>query len=195
MALDRSEHEARLRQRILDGDRTAWDELYAQCFDSLWISVARRVGARRDRIEDVVQETWLIAVRRIRRFQPSRGPFRAWLHGIAEHVLRNAFRRWQKEAKRQRSLPTDETTPASPLPAEDRDARELLEASFASLPESYRGVLHEKYVSELSVDEIARRHGATPKAIESRLTRARHAFREIYRILARDHSDPHPRRL
>lgn len=192
--MDRSEHEARLRRRILDGDRTAWDELYDQCFDSLWISVARRVGARRDRIEDVVQETWLIAIRKIRRFQPERGPFRAWLHGIAEHVLRNAFRRWQREAKRQRSLSAEEATPA-PSTSATPDARELLEASFASLPESYRGVLQEKYVSELSVEEIARRHGATPKAIESRLTRARHAFREIYQILARDPSDPQLRRL
>ena len=46
----------------------------------------------RDLADDVLQETWMTAVRRVRRFDPGAGPFCAWLCGIAANVLRNQLR-------------------------------------------------------------------------------------------------------
>ncbi len=180
--VERSEREANLRRRILGGEPSAWEELYEDCFDSLWIAVARKVGNHPSQIEDVVQETWLVAVRRIRRFDPERGSFRGWVHGIADLVAKNAGRRFLRDRKAER--PLNDVGPRAAAPLVDRDAAELLEASFASLPARYRTVLRDKYVDELSVTEIATRRGATPKAIESLLSRARSAFREVYRVFA-----------
>ena len=52
-------------------------------------AVATRMLGSSAEADDVVQETWLTAVRRIRAFDPERGPFAAWLRGIAANVLRN----------------------------------------------------------------------------------------------------------
>ena len=179
-----------LRRRILAGDRSAWEELYVDCFDSLWIAVARKVGPDRGRIEDVVQETWLVAVRRIRQFDPERGCFRGWLHGIADRVGRNAGRKWARERRVERTLTPDEK--GKPEPAQEvqtaveasLENEELLEVSFASLPAHYRLILRSKYVEDLSVTEIASRQGVTPKAIESLLGRARRAFRDVYQAFS-----------
>ena len=182
--MERRELEASLRRRVLAGDDSAWEELFAECFDAVWIAVARRVGRDRHRIEDVVGETWLVAVRRIASFDPEAGSFLAWLHGIADLSHRNARRSWaRREGRSRRPLEAATSLPAAAPRDAAVEARELVEASFASIPERYRAVLREKYVEELPVEEIARRHDATPKAVESLLSRARGAFREAYRLL------------
>jgi len=174
-----------LRRRVLAGDDSAWEELFAECFDAVWVAVSRRVGRDRHRAEDIVGETWLVAVRRIASFDPQAGSFLAWLHGISENVGRNARRSWaRREGSSRRPLDSAEADSGAAPRDSTLEAREILEASFASIPESYRTVLHEKYVEELPVEEIARRRDATPKAVESLLSRARGAFREAYRLLA-----------
>jgi RNA polymerase sigma-70 factor (ECF subfamily) len=184
--VERRELEANLRRRVLAGDDSAWEELYAESFEAVWVAVSRRVGPDRHRIEDVVGETWLVAVRRIASFDPAAGSFLGWLHGIADLVHRNARRSWaRREGRSRQPLAAAEALPvAGGGRAAAEEARELVEASFASIPERYREVLREKYLDELPVEEIARRRESTPKAVESLLSRARGAFRESYRHLA-----------
>jgi len=50
----------------------------------------------------------------------------------------------------------------------------------ASLPEHYEAVLRAKYLDGQSVAAIAAERDESPKAVESLLTRARQAFRDVY---------------
>src|SRR5262249_32809077 len=82
-----------LRAAVLAGDeeawRARWDGGHADADrHGLW-----RCGGLRDRADEVVQDVWLTAVRRVRAFHPEAGPFTCWLRGIAANLLRNAFRR------------------------------------------------------------------------------------------------------
>src|SRR5262249_27596758 len=136
-----------------------------------------RCGGLRDLADEVVQETWMTAVRRVRDFDPARASFAAWLAGIAANVLRNHLRR----RKRDRDLlvrlgPPD---PAGPGP-DRRDLAGHVAWALAALPVRYEAVLRAKYLEQRSMAEIAAAWGETPKAIESLLTRARNAFREAY---------------
>ena len=73
-------------------------------------------------------------------------------------------------------------------PDRELDRRELarrVQLALDYLPDRYGDVLEWKYIEGLSVAEIAARLGATPKAAESALTRARQAFREGFSALAR----------
>jgi RNA polymerase sigma-70 factor (ECF subfamily) len=74
---------------------TELTELYERGTPPLysWVALNLRSGlsARID-VEDVVQETWLRALRGLRGFDPAQGSFRAWLIGIARNVLLEAFR-------------------------------------------------------------------------------------------------------
>jgi RNA polymerase sigma-70 factor (ECF subfamily) len=132
----------------------------------------------RDLADDVLQEAWLTAVRRIRRFDPAAGPFHAWLCGIAANVLRNHLRARRRRADRQRPLVGD-VDRVDPVAA-DRERAERIAVALAGLPDRSERVLRMKYLDGMSVAEIAAACGETEKAVESLLTRARAAFREAY---------------
>ena len=53
--------------------------------------------------------------------------------------------------------------------------------ALLSLPEEHRNVLTDKYVDNLTVKDIARRCGKSPKAVEMLLGRAREQLRSLLR--------------
>ena len=174
-AEDRVERERELRRAVLVGEEFAWRTLYDDAFAGLYAYVLWRCGGLRERADEVTQETWLTAVRRLRSFDPSAGSFTAWLRGIAVNVLRNHFRRETRRAHRTRPLD------AEPIAHEEpREQAERIAAALGSLPEHYEAVLRMKYLEGRSVADIAAERGESPKAIESLLTRAREAFRQAY---------------
>ena len=179
---DRVGRERALRKAVLAGEERAWEEWYHESFQGLYAYVAWRCAGLRDLADEVVQDTWLIAVRRIRRFDPAAGSFQGWLRGIAANVLRNHLRRWRAA----RSLPLNEHHPAPDSAAQaaaEREQAERIARALAGLPEHYEAVLRAKYLDQQTVAQIAEAQGETPKAIESLLARARQAFREVYQQL------------
>ncbi len=170
--------EIALRAAVLAGSEAAWQVFYDRHVQSLYAFAWYRSGRRSDRAEEVVQETWLTAVRRLKAFDPARGPFDAWLKGIAANVLRNQRRRWRRDA-RAKALDDDNLCQEPPPP----ENGELIGLALTALPQRYQAVLRAKYEERLSVSEIAARLGATAKATESLLARAREAFRSIFQDL------------
>jgi RNA polymerase sigma-70 factor, ECF subfamily len=179
---ERVERERILQSAVLAGDERAWQSWYDESYEPLSRYVEWRCAGRRDWADEVVQETWLTAVRRVRKFDPRQGPFLAWLRGIAANVLRNHLRR-QKTA-RQRQRPIDgELESAAEASREDQDQTQRIAAALSGLSERHEAVLRAKYLEGFSVAEIAATWGQTPKTIESLLTRARQTFRELYEQL------------
>jgi RNA polymerase sigma-70 factor (ECF subfamily) len=173
-ASDRVWRERGLRDAVLAGNARAWQTLYDEAFAGLYAYVLWRCGGLRDHADEVVQETWLTAVRRIATFDPLQGSFAAWLRGIGGNLLRNHFRR-----RRTRPLTAAGEHPCPDTAPEGERAERVAEA-LAELPKRYEAVLRAKYLDGHSVQEIAESNGETPKAIESLLGRARTAFRESY---------------
>jgi len=171
--------EQALRQAVLAGNEAAWRVLYERTFNPIYAFVFHRAGRQRERTEEIVQEVWLIAVRRLTAFDPSQGSFESWLKGIAENVLKNHRRRWLREPR----VEFSETEAPGRTANDELASRELLALAMTALPSRYETVLRAKYQERLSVAEIAGRLGGTPKAIESLLSRAREAFRQAYERL------------
>jgi RNA polymerase sigma-70 factor (ECF subfamily) len=170
-----------LRSAVLAGDEQAWQTWYEEAYPTLRAYVAWRCAGLRDLADEVVQETWLTAVRRIRDFDPRRGSFAAWLRGIAANVLRNQLRRREHFARHNQPLNGEPASPAAADHAGEKRARaEQVARALAALPDRYEAVLQAKYLDQKSVAQIAAAWSETPKAIESLLTRARQAFREVY---------------
>jgi len=150
--------------------------------------VAWRCAGLRQDSEEILQETWLIAVRRIGSFDPERGSFAGWLRGIAANLLRNHFRRQASRASSPEMLSNGQC-PQVPSPdavLESREQALQIARALAELPEHYEAVLRDKYVEQRSVVQIAEARQQTPKAIESLLTRARQALREAYQRMEPD---------
>jgi RNA polymerase sigma-70 factor, ECF subfamily len=179
-------HERAVRDAVLAGDAAAWRAWYAEHFDRLAAYTRWRCGGLIDLADDVVQETWLTAVRRLRAFDPDKGLFFSWLCGIAANTARNAVRARRRQGKRARPLAPGDDPPANaPDPAAAEKA-ERVAAALAALPDHYEAVLRAKYLDQLTVEEIAAARGDTPKAVESLLTRARQAFREAFERATHD---------
>ena len=173
---ERAWRERGLRDAVLAGDEQAWRTWYDESFAGLYAYVLWRCGGLRDRADEVVQETWLTAVRRLRAFDPGAGPFAGWLRGIAANLLRNYFRREGRRARR--TQPLDGEPPVA-VHKERADAERVAQA-LCVLPEQYEAVLRAKYLEGQSVADIAAERDESPKAVESLLTRAREAFRQVY---------------
>jgi RNA polymerase sigma-70 factor (ECF subfamily) len=172
---DRVWRERALRDAVAGGDAAAWRAWYQAEYAPLEAYVLWRCGSSRDLADDVLQETWLAAVRAIRRFDPEAGSFRNWLCGIAGNVVRNQLRSRRRRAGREEPMPAEGGKAASGFSGAERVTQAL-----ASLPERSEHVLRMKYLDRMSVAEIAAACGESEKAIESLLTRARAAFREAY---------------
>jgi RNA polymerase sigma-70 factor (ECF subfamily) len=173
---ERVAQERMLRRAVLAGDEQAWRVLYEGACDGLYAYILWRCGGLRDRAEEVTQETWLYAVRRVASFDPARASFVAWLRGIAANLLRNRARR---DARRHTVSIEAETVAREP----ERAEAEHIASALASLPPRYEAILRAKYVDGLPVAGIAAQTGSTPKAVESLLGRARQAFRDAYHEL------------
>jgi RNA polymerase sigma-70 factor, ECF subfamily len=181
---ERIAREERLRRAVLRGDEIAWRTWYDESLATLVAYVVWRCGGRRDEADEIVQETWLVAVRNIRQFDPVQGSFAGWLRGVAANLIRNHLRR--KAKARQMGEPLVDDPAAEPAGQAGRAAErqteqvERIAAALDALPERYEAVLRAKYLDELPVEAIARQWNETSKAIESLLTRAREAFRRLY---------------
>jgi RNA polymerase sigma-70 factor, ECF subfamily len=178
---DRIWHERGLREGVISGDQRAWKALYDRYFDSIYAHVHARAGRRDQVTEEVVQDAWMIAARKIGDFDPHRGSFEGWLRGISENVLRNHLRRSGKR-REEGGVDLAALPSAAPRdPGRTLDLSEQISRVLSELPLRFQEVLRAKYQDELPVAEIAGRWGETEKAVESLLSRARAAFRESYR--------------
>src|SRR5690349_1397773 len=138
---ERVAREQALRRAVLEGEEYAWQTFYDEAFAGLYRYVLWRCGSLREWADEVTQDTWLTAVRRLRAFDPSAGNFASWLRGIAANLLRNHFRREGRRARRMQPLVQE------PLATSDERANgERVAHALAELPEHYEAVLRAKYL-------------------------------------------------
>ena len=192
----RPEHEedVRIRARVLAGDRAAAEDFYRRHLDSLYEFVHYRVGGDRGFAEDVVQDTFLVALDRLSSWD-GRATLSTWLCGIAKNKIRSQRRKRRPvlvEDLLERADPEIDAVllqvDREPLPdwiLERQETQELVGATLSSLTTDYREALLGKYVEGRSVNQLAEASGRGAKAAESTLHRARLAFAKVFQLLAR----------
>jgi len=181
----------RIIRGLQNGDAAAWQAFYSSCAERLWRWVGRCVGPSAD-VADVVQETFLAVARSVRSFDGARGALWWWVWGIARRQIALHYRRRAREQRRTCGSPgtgpprdrLEEMIDGSAPPPSD--AVELAELTarvrevVASLPREYGFLLVAKYLDGASVRELAEALGKSPAAVESKLARARRAFRDAF---------------
>lgn len=173
----RISYETGLRSAVLAGDESAWRAWYDAHNADLRRYVHWRCGGIADLTDDVLQDAWLTAVRRIADFQPKLGSFGQWMNGIAAFTIKNHLRKLRRADVRQQMLVE---VPAQESVISDDDRSWRIAKSLAEMPPRYEKVLRAKYLDERSVNDIAKEWNESPKAVESLLSRAREQFRNAF---------------
>lgn len=184
----------KLAARLVNGDERAFDFFVDEYYPRLYRFVFPRVGRDGDVTQDVVQNTFTNVIRKIGSYRGEAALF-TWLCTFCRYEIA-AF--WRQKGKRSSEIELVEDSPharaaleslgAMPGGTVARYEREELArmvwAVLDHLPVRYGNALQWKYIQGFSVREIASRLGASPKAAESLLTRARQAFRDGFAVVA-----------
>jgi len=158
---------------------TEFSDLYRRHHDDVrrWL---RYLGATNGELDDVVQDSFLVVLRRLNDYDPTRS-FRAWLFGITRRVLMDARRsRTRREARQQRA----ETVVSARSPVEhveDIEIREFVEGFLATLDEGQRLAFGLCQINEMSAPEAAEALGVPVKTVRARLRLARDKFKRAAR--------------
>jgi RNA polymerase sigma-70 factor (ECF subfamily) len=175
---------------MLAGSERAFAEFFDRYFPRLYRFALTRLRER-DAAEDVAQATIVLAIRKIGSWRGEAALF-TWLCTLCRHEIAAYRRRCNRPEvivpddfpEIQAQLEALASTVDGPEEAlERRELARLVQLTLDYLPARYGDVLEWKYINGLSMQEIASRLGASAKAVESLLTRAREAFRRGFATL------------
>jgi RNA polymerase sigma factor (sigma-70 family) len=158
---------------ILTGDEGAFRQLYRRHTPRLYQFVLRFLGGAEMDAEDVVQEVWIQAVRRLDGFRWE-ARLETWLTAIGLNVARDLLRKRYRRGETQALDVTDLPAPDSP------DAERMdLDTAIAALPDGYRAVLVLHDIEGFKHHEIAEALGIAPGTSKSQLSGARRVLRRL----------------
>lgn len=158
------------------GEEKAWRDFFDRYHGRLTGFVRASWQGNSGAVDDLVQDTFIRAVRHMRRFDQEEVLW-CWLVRLARSSIADRGkiqkRRWSF-LTRFREWEVVRTAEAPDL----FENEELVSSALEALDDTSRLLLQYKYAEGRSVQEIARELGLTPKATESRLTRARNRLRK-----------------
>jgi RNA polymerase sigma factor (sigma-70 family) len=163
--------------RLAARDQAAFEAVYRRHAPRIFRWLARETS--REEALDLVAETFarmLISVERFRGEDDDAA--RAWLNGIARHLLRDYLRGLDIEARALRKLRIEHAVADALSRAAADSSRELeamaaaVDEAFADLSEREQDALRLRVVDEMPYDEVARLLAIDPRAARTRVSRA-----------------------
>jgi RNA polymerase sigma-70 factor (ECF subfamily) len=173
-----------LTRRIRDGDVLAESELIRQFEPGLRVLLRRRTGGDLGLLQDLVQETLLVVIQRLRGAgidDPQK------LAAFAAQTARNLAIASLRKAERQKTDVDSEATERNPDPArgvetqaEDVEAAMAVRALLRELPQSRDHLMLKRfYLDDHDKEIICQDMQLSEAAFNQALSRARKRFRQI----------------
>src|SRR3954451_4920323 len=168
--------EADLLTRAAVGNAAAVRALLDEYGAALYGFLYARVGGHAPVAEDLLQETFIEAVRSAATFR-GESSLKTWLCAIARRRLSRHYEAERKAAVVQAGLRAVPDRPGDDR-SDDVERRDEITRALGSLPPLHRQVLVLKYLDDRSVEEIAHDLGRSPVQVQSLLQRARAGLRQ-----------------
>jgi RNA polymerase sigma-70 factor (ECF subfamily) len=178
-----------LLRRAQAGERDAFGAIYGR-YQHIVYRYARAMTASPDVAEDVTQETFVVLMRNLGRYDASRGALATYLYGVARNVSRHRLRRDRRFLSME-AVHDSTGTGGECLAAEDEGALAdpagglasaqtiaMLRRALLMLPTRYREVIVLSDLHELPGPVVAGIVGITPTALRTRLFRGRQMLRQ-----------------
>ncbi len=188
-------------QRLLTKDAEAVEKWFHAYSNTLYTFVYYRVCKDADMAAEVVQETFVQALRKIDNYDPQRGGMLTWLTYLCKNNIRKALRArrrhisyeqfWQEIDQyllRAYELMATELLPDEII--EKQETAEFVRMTLANIPGNYKSVLTEHYYQQKALKEIAVSMGISEGAAKVMLHRARNAFKMTFLKLLKSLANP-----
>jgi RNA polymerase sigma-70 factor (ECF subfamily) len=194
-----SDSQSELIEQARAGDRACLQQLLWDHYNQLVGFLARRLNGNLQRmvaVEDVVQETYIQAIRDIGNCQATtQASFAAWLSAIAEHrlhdIIKGLYRQKRGGDRRQvegfvsgsagrlvelvELISDHGSTPGRALAR--HEATHAIRIGIAALPDDQRQAIRLRYLEGKSIEETAASLGRTAAAVNGLVRRAKDSLR------------------
>ena len=188
-------------KRLLIKDTEAVKKWFHTYSDALYTFVYYRVGEDSNIAADVVQETFVQALRKITNYDSRRGSMLVWLTYLCKNNIKKALRAkhrhisyeqvWQEiDQCLLQAYELIATEPLSDEILEREETAELVRMTLANIPGNYKAVLTEHYYQQKALREIAASMGVSEGAVKVMLHRARDAFKAAFLRLLKSFDNP-----
>jgi RNA polymerase sigma factor (sigma-70 family) len=175
-----------LMERVQRGDEAALGGLMER-WERPVKSVIARLGLNASEAEELAQETFVRVWQQREKFRTG-AEFRPWVFSIAVNLARNRLRWWRRRPEvslqewtesesRDRSETRDKAYGDGRAELERAERAIAVRAAIAALPTELREAIVLFEYEQMSQAEIAEVVGATVKAVETRIHRAREKLR------------------
>ena len=162
--------EIKIIKRVLNGDVDSFRGLVDRYHRPVTSMIANMVGNRHT-CEDIAQDVFFAAYRKLDTFDPARSEFSTWLFTIARNRSINAIRK-----KTPFTTPDPIETADSNGPAENlgrKEAFKLLDRAIEALPRRFKTVFVMAELDNMPYHQIAQIEGISTGTVKSRVHRAR----------------------
>ena len=165
-------------ERVLAGELDQYREIIRKFEADVFRLTAPVLGSR-SAAEDVTQEVFITAYRRLESFDRTQ-PFRPWLLGIANNLVRNELRRRSRESARMQLYANylDTMSSGDRHSDEDEAIAEALADCLERLAKNAAAAIRGRYDDGLSLEALAQRMQRPVTATRQLLYRARLTLRD-----------------
>jgi RNA polymerase sigma-70 factor (ECF subfamily) len=166
-------------QQAVDGNQTAFTQLYDTYFDRIYRYIYVRLR-RQDEAQDLTQEVFIKALKAIESYKVGKTPFASWLFRIAHNQVIDHVRKHKKGIE----TSLDEAPPS--VGAEDPVA--IIEQQFevaelntaiVALSPAQQEVISLRFIADLPIAEVARILGKSEGTVKALQFNATIALRRL----------------
>ena len=163
-------------RRVLSGDIDAFRTLVSR-YERPVLIFARNLITDSHRREDIAQEVFLAAFRRLDTFDPKRSRFSTWILTITRNKCLNAIKKKTPEFHNDLPHPVRTQTPYDDAVGKEWLTR--LDRALDDLPPRLKTVFVLAEIMDRPIEEIAEIEGIKHSSVRSRLSRAKKRLRVI----------------
>ena len=162
--------ETQVIRQVVEGDIESF-RLIVERYKRPIARMIRNIINNRESCEDIAQDVFFAAYRKLASFDPARGNFSTWLFTIARNKSINSLRKKRPLSMSELPQNSDRHNPSDELA--ERELFDELDAGLDALPSAQKRAFVLAEFEELSYEDIAQIEGVRIGTIKSRINRAK----------------------
>lgn len=175
-------NDEKLIKKAICGDKRAEAQIYRQYKSRLLNYIKQKASP--EVAQELMQETFISVFKSLPTFK-GRSKFFSWMCSIARHEVADYYRKKKLKTMVFSKLPFLKGLVSEALgpdlALEEKQLKSRVKEALLNINEGYSQVLRLKYWQEMSMKQIAKKGKTTVKAVESKLSRARKAFKDEFK--------------